>query len=849
MNPRVYCREQGYPRAVALTYSFDPLFFERIVLRDLWAGGTTDITVIGDRNELQSVVERCAGQLIYLGKKYLTASAETRGAFHPKLLLRIGPTGAILLTGSGNLTFGGWGANNELSVALELRAENPESAALVNYLLDSITRYVSSEAVLDSLARLRDYPWLSADTSASSHNIFVTRPDQPLSDLLQQRWQGRRFTKLMAFTGSTDERGAFVEWCHRQFGIQECTIAVTPDNCSFDANLTSKLPVEITVAPFKGHQMLHAKFFWFDGPDGPAAIMGSANCSAAAWLIPPRIGGNVEIVRIYDYAEAADFEAVLARFPEERITVTAKAAQDTEEPKDQEHPYFATLITLRRNQFLVEVQLNKAVPLNGSITLLRDDDKKLALELSASGVWYGRYDELLTWPDTTSLATLEISIGSDVIITPPHWIDDVDSITTAAQAARITNTFNGLWKSRTPSEYDRVVSDLANIATALFMESSTFHDPRPQLAGRDHGEDTTASAGPVKPEDLLKSLDEIEIKAPNAVHSSSGGGHFSLFGIMRALFGENEPVLQQGIATPDPGGDPLGGEAPENPPKAPQKPPREHEPVPPPPEKYRRRLKEQLESFLVKLTDERFVAECTATRLVQSAAFPLAVALFGEKGEWLTHEEARVVVTRVVDELMFVQKSAAGCFGLLDTVAKRYENNGQIDVFRTVVGDGTLWVALISALAHVKWETSFDRFVRAVSLTRLTKYELLRSDVTLGKLGSLLSRVQVESAREIISREAPVLVAAVDQLEADLASNYKEYLDKQKSVQHRIGDVLWQPTAGWGIVKCPESEKKIEAYLHLRGEQKKVVAHGFFVNVTQMSDNVPMMRECLQVLT
>lgn len=198
---------------------------------------------------------------------------------------------------------------------------------------------------------------------------------------------------------------------------------------------------------------------------------------------------------------------------------------------------------------------------------------------------------------------------------------------------------------------------------------------------------------------------------------------------------------------------------------------------------------------------------------------------------------------------MFVQKSAVGCFGLLDTVAKRYENNGQLDVFRTVVGDGTLWVALISALAHVKWETSFDRFVRAVSLTRLTKYELLRSDVTLGKLGSLLSRVQVESAREIISREAPVLVAAVDRLEEDLASHYKEYLDKQKSVQHRIGDVLWQPTAGWGIVKCPESEKKIEAYLHLRGEQKKVVAHGFFVNVTQMSDNVPMMGECLQVLT
>jgi 5-keto 4-deoxyuronate isomerase len=83
----------------------------------------------------------------------------------------------------------------------------------------------------------------------------------------------------------------------------------------------------------------------------------------------------------------------------------------------------------------------------------------------------------------------------------------------------------------------------------------------------------------------------------------------------------------------------------------------------------------------------------------------------------------------------------------------------------------------------------------------------------------------------------------------DLTTNFKVYLDNQKTVQHQVGDVLWQPTAGWGIVKCPESDKKIEAYLHLRGEQKKVVAHGFFVNVTRLADSTPMVRECLSALS
>ncbi len=39
MNPREFCKEGAYPIAILLTFDFDPLFFERIVLPDLWRGG------------------------------------------------------------------------------------------------------------------------------------------------------------------------------------------------------------------------------------------------------------------------------------------------------------------------------------------------------------------------------------------------------------------------------------------------------------------------------------------------------------------------------------------------------------------------------------------------------------------------------------------------------------------------------------------------------------------------------------------------------------------------------------------------------------------------------------------
>ena len=35
MNPRLFCRERAYHKALLLTYSFDPIFFEQVVLPDL----------------------------------------------------------------------------------------------------------------------------------------------------------------------------------------------------------------------------------------------------------------------------------------------------------------------------------------------------------------------------------------------------------------------------------------------------------------------------------------------------------------------------------------------------------------------------------------------------------------------------------------------------------------------------------------------------------------------------------------------------------------------------------------------------------------------------------------------
>jgi hypothetical protein len=54
------------------------------------------------------------------------------------------------------------------------------------------------------------------------------------------------------------------------------------------------------IIPVSASTPLYAKFYFFDGLGGTAALMGSQNCSVAAWLLPPGHGGNIRTAVVYD---------------------------------------------------------------------------------------------------------------------------------------------------------------------------------------------------------------------------------------------------------------------------------------------------------------------------------------------------------------------------------------------------------------------------------------------------------------------------------------------------------------------------------------------------------------------
>ena len=173
MNPRDFLRKPGYPFALLTTYSFDPYFFEQLVLPDLWAGSSNSILILVDQGELRNALNSHIGDLRHLGRRYFLQPVEWRGAFHPKIFLRLGDEGGLAWVGSNNLTRGGWGGNSELGSAWKLDRDGLDGCGwltgLISY-IDSTTTGIAKDLV-HKVLRL---PWLEDIPGERRHDVLIS---------------------------------------------------------------------------------------------------------------------------------------------------------------------------------------------------------------------------------------------------------------------------------------------------------------------------------------------------------------------------------------------------------------------------------------------------------------------------------------------------------------------------------------------------------------------------------------------------------------------------------------------------------------------------------------------------
>lgn len=837
MNPRLFCRDGSYHHALLLTYSFDPIFFEQVVLPDLWAGRSSDILVLGDRSQIEASTQAAAGQLWHLGRHYLLAGANHPGSFHPKVFLRVGPKDGRVMLGSGNVTSSGWGGNQELGAEWMVGPDHADKGGWLHSFLDSVSSWCGGELELDAVRRIKDVSWLSEATATPDLTSAVvhSRRGLSLASALAQRWAGRKFDDVKIFTGSTDESGAFLRWAHSTFGVKRATVALTPSSASFVPGQLADLLLELRIVPAPTSRPMHAKLYWFDGPDGPAAVMGSANCSAAAWLLTPEHGGNVETLLAYDQPDPSAFEGVLRMFE--------GSARD---PRDigWRQPIAAAYADANAKAFRLKALLwdGDSRRLHAEICPLPEVDMESYLLLggirlpmqraqSDSRYWECELPQALA--KATAFAFVEISRGVEQWKTRPMWVNDVAALDRASRSSRLLEPFKSLERGATSAEQRQMLDDLRDVAHALFSDTTELRDPKFGYAVGEKPK-TDKLPAPVNPTDLI-----VQLAAPQDVLSSlvsHGPGSLSLTGILRMLF-DAEEQGSEGLAAS--GDEDLDEDTSTTDPnrtskKRTQK-AEESANATPIEDRFRQKLALQIATFLSQISSSDFEERCSATQLVQAIAFPLAVALRGQGQGWVSQEVAQQWALKVFSILFHDRGPEMG--GLLHAVEKRYARNDQQSTFAHIVGDGTLWMVLVATLGNANWHGIGNDIDKAVALRAVFNAPQLLASAQPGRIAALLGKIRIDDSKSYVAEVAPTVTRLLGEIESLLVPLWDSEMRDQagRSVGHKPGDLLWRDHVGWAVCLAAwDAGCDLPIEVRLSGLAKQLRA-GYYVNVSELS--------------
>lgn len=855
MNPRDFCRERGLNIAVLLTYSFDPFFFERVVMKELRAGEADDILVVADTRQINEAASRWDGQLRALGRSYQLMPSVTPGSFHPKVMLRLGPEGGAVWVGSGNLTSGGWGANREIGCAWTLGPGQDDRGAWVAPFLERVASWSASGARHDVLRRALETPWLAEVRGGADEDaglLLTGFEADSLAAQLKRRWAGRRFEEVHILTGSTDENGAFLRWAHETFGVRRARVVLDQSRASFVEDRITALPVETSVMHLPGrwpaHEKFtrppHAKLYWFQGPDGAAAVMGSANCSAAAWLLPPAEGGNIEAITVYDEASRPGFASVLEVFDAEELTPARLARRPVEREREERGTHLPSpLLDWEGTSGELQVIFPSALPQGATVSIEINGRLMTARPADADGRFW--VTEVTSFADEreTVFVTVVIRPADGEEVRLRRWVNDVTELRHASRGSRLPDAIPDLGSELTPSEQQKTLAQLQKLSANLLNDPSLFADP---LSNRTvHAEpgdaDTAAEENyePIDPEKFIRSIESVErlVEEERAGRAAATGP--SLAGVMRAIFGSRRAIdFDDEVGFADepesPGGDDSAGDAEYSLQTASTAKRRAAAPT----DRYKKRLRDDLQSYIKEMGRTELTSLWTATQLVEATAYPLAVIYNGSEGGWFDGEQAQEWAVQVFDTLFSHGKNVRG---LLDTVRARYREADRDADFLRIVGDGTLWLALLSSLANLPWKGRNAGLKKALALRAVYEASDLVASGDAGRMRHLLSRLEEQRARAVIDT-APRTIEALRRLEAALEERRKETLAKQEreGMRYEAGDILWKPETVWAEnvsdVVCGENT---EAYLHLRA-RVALVKTNLFINVTKavLSDEI-----------
>jgi hypothetical protein len=830
-SPCEFCRDGEFPIAIFLTYSFDPLFFERIPWGDLRIGGARRVIVAADAGEVADAMRRCAGQVVHLGRNYSLAETVLTNTFHPKLIARLSSKGGRVWVGSGNLTYTGWGGNSELATSWAIGPEEADNGSWLDDLLNVVADSVRSTTFADQIRAVRkEAAWLTRrPASAGPSPVVVGRRGSPLAPQIAARWHGRRFKELKILTGSTDEGGAFLRWAKQTFGVERVSICATPEHASFNAEALTSLGLKIGIIPADPKKVMHAKFYWFSGPDGPACLTGSPNCSAAAWLVDGA-GANVELVAVYDEPRANDFGAVLATFDRQAITPKEAFANSTSKPLAHEassEPRYRIVSLRLRSHRIVEALIDPVLPATADVSLLMHSESgDLEITLFKQAQHYaGELPPEFSFGPVTPFASALIRVQKTTFTTDSRWVDSDVLLSRAALTRSLEKSLEDI-SNRVIFSADRqrileavhaVAAHLLAPSQQIFTSGQANNSRSPARGDRSptkegDQEDKHEAAPPVDPVAMVRSLHDLDSKGYAQFGASLPLFSGPLEGVMRLLFTREDRSKEIDLSREgkiDENNDP-DLDNPQT--KSAQS---SNEPVASDTREFLSEFRTQMREYVARLGEISFADTCSPERLVQALTFPLAVCLRGQAEGWLPTNDLSSVAPVVVSTMFDQEYGNGSPRGLIDAVKKRYVELGREPEFLTAVAGGPLWIVLLAALTSKTNGNGAAAVLMASALISVLDYRDMLSGAGEADIRALISSIGIEDVKRNVIAKAPRMLDAMTELTRALT----EYWDSCSEAYRRgtrLSDaksLLWSKKWGWKVLPPSPAQHYVNGYL------------------------------------
>lgn len=850
MDLRQFCQVRTYPYTVLTTYSFDPLFFERVVLADLKSGGSKHVTVLADAEQALSSINAAHDQLFMLGKRYAVIPIHLKGAFHPKLCLRMSPTGCLFSCSSANLTRSGWlgrpisgsGPGNREITTLRNVTKDSDSVSGINRICRDLIDCVDLAEDRKRLYECFDQPWMNLNQVGNDQpSTLLSGQTESLASHLETRWQNRRFDRLHIISGSTDAHGGMLKWASSTFGIKEAHIHMDQRSCGFEPDKIRNLDIDLRFHLAKKAPHTHLKLFFFESDQGySSAVCGSANCSNAAWLLSRPLGGNIEAVTIYDSFDEETFKPFIREdVPESTLETYEPVAMTVEDEKSSEsgdQRLMRVDIDLSTDQ-VIAYFLN-VFESDVNLRLVIEDTEITLKKHPHHSYWAGHLPiNLQEKSVTTRFAYARFGPESDTAeMTNWIWVNDLRSLDRLSVNSNLTDPIKKFRNPGTKREYDRLLNDVRAVSSCLIKGDSSLSDPTEDQVEKARPGHSKSKTAQIDSKTFIRSLSDLQKQRHNAGKHRSPSEQLSLSGIFRMLYqnipqdaSDDDDVLDQEYEqdTSESSNTPND-----------DLPPQEDVPT----EKQCAKLINQIQRFVRQFSKPSYKNACSARQLQECIAFPMAlihVILSGPWSDVVDFSEIRKLTEEVL-EASFIRnyqrtdpktKARTTVLPIAVEVRNRYEADGRLDIFNEVMGDGQLWFLITTIFDDLK-DADFDPFRRSLLLHSMTTTEVLINSTTPEYLMPLIEQFNKSTNSDYVS-EINQLVDAHEQLNQYLTDTYTPARDHYAPKSPSVMEWLWNEGVGFAQIRTLDQGRKGCVHIYSRAATRYNINLDYYVNLSQ----------------